>query len=274
MRPSAPHASPRPALSVSPAWPCGLGEGAFLSCPSSIAGPPGPPVGVCAPSPRFLPAVCSVKALVLGALQREPIPRSTPVPGAQVPPGVWHTPAPVLTQVRAPGRGGGSLALRVCGALVVHLALTTAPRRGYFRAWLPPLLARSMWAAPRGPQLLRAGQTVLPSLRQELYYSYHMGLVRSSPQVQLSPGLLALAHRWAAWGLSARLLYQSSWASPSVPLMPGELGRALRLRRTWGHTSLPHLGSHGLAVASVELWSPPSPPGSELSAGAWPAGGR
>lgn len=156
VRPSAPHASPRPALSVSPAWPCGLGEGAFLSCPSSIAGPPGPPVGVCAPSPRFLPAVCSVKASVLGALQREPIPGSTPVPGEQVPPGVWHTPAPVLTQVWSLGvGGGGSVALRVCGALVVHLALTTAPRRGCFQAWLPPLLRQRgsghVGCSPRSP---------------------------------------------------------------------------------------------------------------------------
>lgn len=40
-----------------------------------------------------------------------------------------------------------------------------------------------MWAAPRGPQVLRAGERVLPSSRQELYDLYHVGLIRSSPQV-------------------------------------------------------------------------------------------
>lgn len=118
--------------------------------------------------------------------------------------------------------------------------------------------------------MLRSGETVPLSSRQELYDLYHAGLVRSSPQVQSSPGSLALAHRWAVRGLSSRPLYQGSQASPSVPLTPGELDRALGLRRTWGTPPLSHLGSHGLAVASVELWSPP---GSEVSAGAWPAGG-
>lgn len=254
MRPSAPDASPSPALAVSPVWPCGLGRGRLPKLPVIHRWPLGPPVCVRAPRPRFFPAVCSVKAWVLGALQREPIPGSMPVPGAQVPPAVRHTPAPVLTQVWA---RGDSVALRICGALV----LSTWPSQwhpggGVSRpgcSHFPDREARGVWVAPLRSQVLRARETVPLSSRQELYDLYHASLVRSSPQVQSSPGELALAHRWAAQGLSTWPLYRTSWASPSVPLTPEELGSALGLRRTWGPTPPPHLGSHGLAVASGEL---------------------